>query len=122
MNKYDSNKVDTRFLKSGRIRMRFKLSELGYETVANAISMTGYRYDHTSLDAICMNYLSAKPTKLALDNPAEGTLRFLVKLFPEEYEMVRCALDEASDFAKSDAESLVMICNLFIHFEESNAL
>lgn len=84
--------------------------------------MTGYRYDHNSLEAICMNFLASKPMKISLDNPAEGTMRFLVKLFPEEYEIIRSALDEASEFTKSDAEALVMICNLFIHFEKNNGL
>jgi hypothetical protein len=114
------NKVDTRLLKSGRIRMRFKMSEFAHGRVQKAMSMTGYRYDNTSLDVIGMSYQAAYPATFTLNYPTDGSSRLLVKLFPDEYESIRDALDLASEFSKSDEESLAMMCELFISFETAS--
>jgi|GEM_PF-4641029 len=120
MSNQATNTVDTRRLKSGQTRLRFKLSESAHETLEHALDLTGYKYNNSSLDAICLSYLAGDPSTLALDHPAQGQKRFLVRLYPDEYEIVREALNLAKQFVKSDAEALILICLWFIAVETSN--
>ena len=109
--------VDTRFLKSGKIRLRFKLSEEAFNIVDKAMGMTGFKYPSSSIDAICINFLAEFPSSLTLDFPAHGRKRFLVRLHADEYETVRRALKAARQYVGSDEEALVLICESFLAVE-----
>lgn len=109
--------VDTRELKSGLIRLRFRLDRHALRVVNRAIALTGFRYPHSALDAICLSYLSGAPSSLTLDFPAQGPERFLVKLYREQYEVVRTALDEAKEQVRSDEDALLLMCKCFIAAE-----
>lgn len=122
MNVKGSNAVDTRFLKSGHIRLRFKLSKPAYRLVNQAMGLTGFRYLNSSLDAISLNYLAGYPSSLTLDFPAIGKERFLTRLHKDEYETVRGALDIARTHVNSDTEALVLMCLQLIAEEKSNKI
>ncbi len=114
-----SNSVDTRFLKSGKIRLRFKLSDYAFEIVNCAFDLTDCKYSNTSLDYISMNFLSGFPQKYyKLKYPIQGNIRFLVRVYPDQYESIRLALDVAREPYKSDAEALVSMCLYFILVEK----
>lgn len=116
MNVY--KKVDARILKSGKIRLRFKLSEEALAKVKEAFEMTGFKYPCSSLDAICLDFLAGAPSSLSLDSPAEGSERFLVRLHRDQYETFKSALQNAGKYSpRSDSEALVMICECFIAAE-----
>jgi len=116
-----SNSVDTRFLKSGKIRLRFKLSDYAFEIVNYAFDLTGCKFSNTSLDDISMNFLSGFPHKYyKLNYLVHGNTRFLVRVYPDQYESIRLALDIARESYKSDAEALVFMCLYFIIIEKNN--
>lgn len=118
MNNESVNNVDTRYLKSGQIRLRFKLSEWAYGITNIALSLTEYKFKNSSLEAISLSYIAGSPSPLSLDHPAQGSRRFLVKLYPDQYEVVREALNSARQFVNSDAEALNLIGLSFL--AESN--
>ena len=115
-----STVVDTRELKTGLIRLRFRLDKRALKVVNRAISMTGFRFPHSALEAICLSYLAGSPSSLKLDYPAQGPERFLVRLFKEQYEVVRTALDEAKKHVASDEDALLLMCKCFVAEETKN--
>ncbi len=112
--------VDTRHLKSGQFRLRFRLSEQAHEIVSLALSMTEYRHTGVALDAIAMSFHAGHPTSLTLSSPAAGAKRLLVRLFQDQFECVRLALDTARQDEQTDADALLTICARFLaqHNEE----
>lgn len=107
-------RVDTRVLESGQIRLRFRLTEEAHELVTLALCATPYGHTGAALDAIATSYHAGHPTSLTLGSPAVGGRRFLVRLFPDQYENVRSALDLARDTTATDANALVLMCAAFV--------
>lgn len=106
-------RVDTREMKrTGQYRLRFRLSDDALSIVSEALALTGYSDKGASLDAIAMNSLAGSPAVAPLGIPANGRNRWLVKLFPDQYQCVRDALDYSGEFA-TDADALVYICRQF---------
>lgn len=122
MNMLDVNGLDARQLKSGHIRLRFKLSQQAYDSVLYAISLTGYKHSNAALDAISINCLSAYPFKTRLKYSAMGSQRFLVKLHPDQYEVVLDALKLAVQHTESYADALALMCIWFIKTETNTSL
>lgn len=118
-NEYNDT-VDTRVMKSGQIRLRFKLSEWATKILNCAFDLTDTKFNNTSLDYICMNFLSGFPTKVELGNQVNGNIRLLVRLYPDQYATIRLALTSARQFVGSDAEALILMCLYFIHIEANN--
>ena len=107
-------RVDTRQLKSGQVRLRFRLSDEAHNLVSDALSMTPYDYSNAALDAIAMNFHAGGPAVAPLGIPATGSKRLLVRLYPDQYENVRSALDYAHEWVDTDAEGLLLICSSFV--------
>ena len=114
MNETVRTDVDTRHLKSGQVRLRFRLSEKAKDIVSIALSTTPYGHSGAALDAIAMSYLAGGPASHPLGIPAAGSKRLLVRLFPDQYECVRCALDIIRQWVATDADSLVIMCIAFL--------
>jgi hypothetical protein len=114
MNETVRTDVDTRHLKSGQVRLRFRLTEKAKDIVSIALSTTPYGHSGAALDAIAMSYLAGGPASHPLGIPAAGSKRLLVRLFPDQYECVRCALDILRRWAATDAEALVTMCLAFL--------
>ena len=113
--------VDTRILKSGQIRPRFKLNESSMALVKHALELTGYKYPNSALDAVCLSYVAWYPFRIEkLVSPATGKERFIVRLYPEQYQVVRMALDLARQHVTCDADALALICSCFIASETAN--
>ena len=112
--------VDTRFLKSGRVRHRYRLKPSAVRLVNHAIALTGYKHDHTALYAISMDFLSRCLAASRLTRAVHGNNRFLVTYYPDEFEIVREALVAAREFVATDAEALVLMCQIFIVCEEND--
>lgn len=105
--------VDTREYSNGMHRMRFRLSDAAYDIVQQALSLSPYEHLGASLDAIAMNALTGPLAVLKDGIPAVGRNRWVVTMFPDQYECVRHALDDAGEFP-TDADALVLICLMFI--------
>lgn len=116
----DSTRVDTRFLKNGMVRLRFRLSpdqlEIVDFAISKALDITGYRSEAAALDIIFLDYLSGHPGSEALASPAKaGIGRRLFKLFPDQYQLIRAGLDIARNVGcANDAEALTHVCVLFL--------
>ena len=121
MGEKSSGSVDTRVLNSGHIRLRFKLNESANLLVAKTMQMTGYKSPNSSLEAICLNYLAGPPSSLTLDTPAHGKKRLLVKLYPDQYEVVRQALDEVGEVVDTDEKGLLLMCRWFVITQSSGS-
>ena len=93
--------------------MRFRLSDDAYEIVAEALAQSPYDDTGASLDAIAINSLAGSPACAPLGIPAPGSKRLLIRLFPDQFECVRDALNIVPD-CPSDADALVYICQQFI--------
>jgi hypothetical protein len=117
MNETVREEVDTRQLKSGQYRLRFRLREEAYELVNTALSLTCYQHSGAALDAISLSFLAGHPTLPALGSPASGSKRLLVRLWPDQFECVRSALDIARLSAACDADALNLICAAFLKTE-----
>ncbi len=110
----DRQRVDTRLMRrTGQYRLRFRLTDDAMCIVTEALSLTGYSDTGVALDAIAMNSLAGSPAVAGDGNPVVGRARWLAKLFPDQYQVVRDALDHAGEFS-SDADALVYICRQFI--------
>lgn len=106
--------VDTRLMKrTGQYRLRFRLSDDAYGIVTQALSLAPYDDTGASLDAVCMNSLSGSPAVAPHGIPAVGRKRLLVRLFPDQYQCLRDALDHAGEFS-TDADALLHICRQFL--------
>ena len=59
--------VDTRALRSGKVRMRFRLHTDQAENVRAALDIAradlGTEFDHVALDAICTAFLATQPRR-----------------------------------------------------------
>lgn len=117
MNETVKTEVDDRQLKSGQKRLRFRLSGEAYALVAMALSLTGYDHIGVALDAVCISYLAGHPAVATLGSPADGRKRLLVRLWPDQYECVRTALDVARAYTITDADALLAICAGFLAIE-----
>lgn len=118
------NRVDTRRLKNGRMRLRFKLSREAIETVNTALNiatkMAGYKYSHSALEAMAMSFMSFEKFEIGSMVSSQGSNRFLVKFYPDQYELFTLALNDAREYVETDADALVMMCLNFIRNESLN--
>lgn len=105
-----NDEVDTRHLKSGKVRLRFKLSEDSFSIMHQAMKLIKSQYDHVCLDYVCVQYLSCTPRKLKLPQPCSGSKRKLFSLHKDQYETIRLALDRARGIVNNDAGALTLIC------------
>lgn len=119
--------VDTRLLRTGLVRLRFHLTAEQYETLdaalARAYKLSHTLAEHKALSDICLSYVSEQPTAPAgslavslFPGPGQSKRRRLFKLFPDEYELIRFALDEArKHFSEpDDTRALALVCSSFI--------
>ena len=109
-----NDQVDIRLLKSGKTRLRFKLSKEGYDLVRDALSKTNYKFDNTALTFICENYLIAEPSNWVLDGDAQGSYRLLINVYPDEIEVIEYTLEITRNNFGSDANSLAFMCLWFL--------
>jgi len=114
------DQVDIRYLKSGKIRLRFKLSEDGLIAVRQAFDMTECNYDNTALSIVCGNYISFPPKNLTLDGDAVGKKRLLVNVHADEYELIELALMQTRKEFESDAAALAFMSLWFIELENQS--
>ena len=101
------SEVDTRELKNGQIRLRFRLSDYAFQVINQAIKSTNVNGDTASLQLICRDYLSGKKDKTQAS--AVGSNRLLFRLCPEQFEVVRIALDLAKEVGSSDESAMLNI-------------
>jgi len=109
-----SDGVDTRYLKSGKYRLRFKLSLESISIVHKAVRLAEGNYKHVCLDHICLDYYDRKPIINKQLPVSKGRERFSVTLFRDQYEIVALALDSAIVVVNSDAAALTLICMSFL--------
>ena len=108
-------KVDTRFLKSGMVRLRWKLNSNASKLLNQTLIKTEILKPEHALEAICLSYISTEstlPPTIIPQNPV-GKNRIKIVLFPDQYEVVRFALDRARMYYKNDAEAVIGICISF---------
>ena len=105
-----NDEVDTRHLKSGKVRLRFKLSEDSCSIMHQAMKLIKSQYAPVCLDYVCVKYLSCTPRKFKLPQPSVGSNRALFTLHKDQYETIRLALDRARGVVDNDAEALTLIC------------
>lgn len=106
--------VDTRKLKTGMYRLRWRLNKSALDTVMCAFKVSGYAHSCAALEAVCMNYISNDQSRSHTTGSAKGELRFLLRLYPDQYEIVREALDMAGAVTSCDEDALVTICRNFL--------
>lgn len=106
----DKTYVDKRILGSGKTRLRFKLDEISHRIVIEALKHTAERYQHVALDYLCIEFQATYELKFTLNGSSKGNQRFLVRLYPDQYECVRSALNLARHHAESDEDALTLIC------------
>lgn len=122
-NKYVKDKttkktVDSRKLKNGQIRLRFKVSEWALNLISKALAGTAYEHKNAALDAISLNCMTSYPFETTkIDQCATGKNRFLVNLYPDQYDIVRAALNLARQHVATDADALVLICLWLVESE-----
>ena len=107
-------RVDTRVLKTGQLRLRFRLTKDAYDLITMALSKTPYSHSGAALDAIAMSYHAGTQAVAPHGIPAAGGKRLLVRLFPDQFENVRSALDIARESVDSDADALLQLCIAFL--------
>lgn len=119
-----SKKVDARKLKNGMYRLRFRLTDSALGIVESAMTLArskhGCKYKNWELDIVAMNYLSGCPEDPQLPCPANGRNRFLVRLFPDQFETIRLALDEGLKHSSTDSEALLLIAKYFLESEDDS--
>lgn len=116
-----SGYVDTRQYADGRVRLRFRLTASQTLVVDEALSKS-YSITHTLAEAkalsdICLAFITDPPElghPLASSPPDAKKVRRLFKLYEDQYELVRYALDIAREHTGDDAGALTMICMNFI--------
>lgn len=119
--------VDTRVLKNGMTRLRFrfipKQLEIVESAVTSALAITGFKSEAAALDIVCLDYLSGSPGVPSLSGLVKGTtVRRLFRLFPDQYEVVRAALDLGHHVGcVSDTQALTEICRSFLTHNGADA-
>ena len=106
--------MDKRILKTGYIRLRFKLSEKSYQTIQNAIKQSKAKFDHVGLDLISLDFISGNNLPSIIKGKVIGNKRFLVRLYPDQYETLMIAFEIAKEHVTSDEEALVVVCKSFL--------
>jgi len=112
--------VDTRYLKSGKYRLRFKLSFESISIVHKAVRLVKSNYRHVCIDLICLDYYDRTPIINKQLPVSKGRVRFSVSLFRDQYEIVVLALDSARNMVNSDEAALTLICMSFLDNHESS--
>lgn len=111
--------MDKRVLQTGLIRLRFKLHQKAHMVITHAVSLVGCKYPHTALETICLDFLvgttTTTTTTTTTKKSAVGTSRFLVRLYPEQYEVFQLAMDEAKNRGQCEEDALFHICKNFIN-------
>ena len=111
--------VDTRYLKSGQIRLRFKLNQSAYRQIVHAMYLTGYVHPNAALDAMALNCVTCYPFSIATNKyTAVGKQRLSIRLYPDQYKIVRMALDAARWHVKTDEDALLLLSNWFTESEK----
>lgn len=110
--------MDKRILKSGYIRLRFKLSDEYHQIVQKAIKLSKAKFNHVALDLISLDFISGNSLSSISKGKAIGNTRFLVKLYPDQYETLMIAFEMAKECVDTDEEALVAICGSFINADK----
>ena len=110
--------VDTRLLSNGKRRMRFRLSTSAKSKVEMAMeavkSPPTFCTKGSQLDIIALDFMSGSKYKIDVPCASQGPERLLVRLFPDQYQLVRMALDLGREIADTDADSLVLMAETFL--------
>ena len=109
-----NNQVDTRWLKSGKIRLRFKLSQEGYKIICDALELMGEKFDGVGLEYIALDFLSGLVNPNLIKESITGSNRLLIQLHKDQYDTVRLALDEMRNYVSTDPDAIVSICSIYI--------
>lgn len=108
--------MDTRKLSTGYTRVRFKLSKKAYETVNSAITATKRNYPNSAIELIALNSISGVPAGLCTET--KGRNRLLVKLHPEQYENLKCAMESALYDYSSPEDAITAMSTYFLHLAD----
>lgn len=110
--------VDTRELKSGKMRLRFKLNDEGKDIVEEALSLMGEKYPAVGMEYICLEFLSGVPGNLGVMRKGmNGNNRMLIYFYPDQYQSARLALDKMRKRVDTDADALVAICSDYLSMQ-----
>ena len=107
--------VDTRLLKNGQKRLRFKLNNETTNIVAAAIKLTKCQFKNVAIDCICMSFICCHGDGVIppSDTSAQGNSRFILRLYEDQYELVRKALNYIREFTPDDETALLYLCQWF---------
>lgn len=113
--------VDTRFLKDGKVRLRFKVSEEARDIIHAALNLTGSKFQNTALELICAEAHGRYHMPPRINS--KGKCRLLIKVYYEQYQNIRSILDEVGKELDSDEDALFAICSgftaLYSHSDKS---
>lgn len=113
--------MDTRILKTGVTRLRFKLNPEAHVMLKKAINATGCKHSNTALENIFLYYITSDPgTATPIDKKCyDGNKRFLVRLYPEQLPVIMAGFDQLAQPDSPKENLLLHICKFFLaHFEE----
>jgi hypothetical protein len=111
----DKSRVDTRALKNGLFRLRFRLSPTEKQRVESniaGVALDTHYLPGACLVCLCMEFAAVTSGRpLASSQPGARNQRWLIKLHEDQYEYIREVLDLARSLgAKTDEDALVAIC------------
>lgn len=112
--------MDIRKLSTGYIRVRFKLSSKAHKTVSSAMQATQRNFPNSAIELIALNSISGVPAGLCSDE--KGKNRLLIKLHPEQYENLKCAMDSALYDYSSPEDALTAMSSHFLYLKKNKGL
>lgn len=111
--------MDVRKLKSGHIRVRFKLGHTALGIVEQALSKAPGNFPNSSINVICMHFLGGGSPSGRRQSDAVGKNRILFKLHPEQYENLLAAMGIEDASGQGSESAITEICRYFLTtFEE----
>lgn len=113
---------DIRKLASGRLRIRFKLSSEAEGLVANVFGQAVGNHPHTRLEHLCLDYLTSGACEISCKLPSccVGNRRFLVKLYPDQVELVFGAFELAKTKFTGNPSAEQLLVYLCAHHSSVN--
>lgn len=118
MNLQSTGNVDTRHYSDGRTRLRFRLtaeqSAVVDQALISAYSISSTLSEGKALCDICLDFISSESGSHSLRSSPGKQTRRLFRLYQDQYEVVRAALNRAREFTRDDAAALAAICQRFV--------
>lgn len=115
-------KGDIRKLASGRLRIRFKLSSEAENLVTDVFGQVIGNHPHTRLENICLDYMTSGACEINCKLPSTcvGNRRLLVKLFPDQLELVFGAFMLAKRKFNGNPSAEQLLVYLCLHHRHIN--